>query len=570
VKRRVPIRGGSIITLLLLMASTTAVPAKCIDQDHDLYGIGCPAGPDCNDNDSTVHPGAYEPCGVIDGIDQDCDGRVDQLIPDRVGTPFCIEYEPITAWVDQTATVSVHAYYQSGINSLFLYRDDRFPAIATQSCAGALTCTLTTTITQAFEAQTLLNTAITNGTSAEQVKTLGFNCPREYCPPDLLAADAIRWMRSNGYMECVVAKFAGWTIAATDRVVVRKLLELRPTDPLAPTKLVDPLHFWDIIPDWTDPQATSKDLGGSLSEPCQFNSIWPDWCPTPEPADWQFLKRHMDRTFGVNLGMYYHQMLLDYDGTFGTPVLANGCYRFNVPQSWYAQFSPHVIIHWAVQTWQGVPMCDMTGSTGTNGVAFVNTEPYNVNGTLPYTHEWGHTWGLSHNWLGVFPPPYVSIDGVMDNTYRTSQIPNLIDPTDPWERYGLGPISYRDETTFGPDYSSKVIGSPDLPTCGSVDPAIRSGSISSQTATTVTVSLTLKNFGTAAASYVKLGAYDGSSGPLIEERVIGQLAAGEQRTHAFTVPKASVAGGQIFFVFDAPGEVLESNEGNNSLTVRLR
>jgi len=47
----------------------------CNDLDGDGYGIGCAAGPDCNDRNRAIHPGAVETCNFID---DDCNGLVDE------------------------------------------------------------------------------------------------------------------------------------------------------------------------------------------------------------------------------------------------------------------------------------------------------------------------------------------------------------------------------------------------------------------------------------------------------------------------------------------------------------
>jgi hypothetical protein len=58
---------------------------ECIDNDRDGYGLpGCPdcthSQTDCNDTNPNVNPGAIEQCGqwtCRDGIDNDCDSRID-------------------------------------------------------------------------------------------------------------------------------------------------------------------------------------------------------------------------------------------------------------------------------------------------------------------------------------------------------------------------------------------------------------------------------------------------------------------------------------------------------------
>jgi hypothetical protein len=57
---------------------------ECIDLDLDGYGENCAAGPDCDDSDRTVHPGAEEICG--NNRDDNCNGQIDESCPCQVGS----------------------------------------------------------------------------------------------------------------------------------------------------------------------------------------------------------------------------------------------------------------------------------------------------------------------------------------------------------------------------------------------------------------------------------------------------------------------------------------------------
>ncbi len=68
--------------------NTTPTCTDGIDEDGDGYGEGCPAGPDCNDSNRYIHPGADEICNEVD---DNCDGSVDEGVINACGncSPLC-------------------------------------------------------------------------------------------------------------------------------------------------------------------------------------------------------------------------------------------------------------------------------------------------------------------------------------------------------------------------------------------------------------------------------------------------------------------------------------------------
>ncbi len=73
-------------------ATGCTISCKCVDNDNDgYYGYNdpdCTMGDDCNDGDDTINPAVIEVC---DGIDNNCDGSIDEDEGDCVGsTPFCV------------------------------------------------------------------------------------------------------------------------------------------------------------------------------------------------------------------------------------------------------------------------------------------------------------------------------------------------------------------------------------------------------------------------------------------------------------------------------------------------
>lgn len=468
--------------------------------------------------------------------------------------------------IGDSLTLTIEANHEDGISQVWLIENNDYANKIIQPCGGNTSVTFDVSIFQDYEGSRTIEAILWKSPwafAADTTFVLNFSCPDEYCAPDNLFQDYFSWMRAKGYAECVIHEYQAMAETPLLRSGMAQFLNKRGTLTSSQSVSID---FYDVIP--TDTAATFSALGVGEGLPCENNPSWADFCPNPMPAEYLFLENHFKKTFGLDIQFNYHRVEINYKDSIGQPVLENNnTYTFPLTGRIHFrnQLPAHSIVHWAIESWGGNAVGDMTGSSH---VAEVSIAPNNALGVCTFTHEWGHTWGLPHSFKTINGVrTYFALDGIMDNTYRG--LTNAPDPLDPLERYAFEPVDgYIDDAVFGAAYSNLLASSWQIPVCHTVEPVLSAVEFVADNGHEITFLLNIENDGDLAAGFVSLAAFDNTeNGSLIASRVLTSIPANGTLVHQFTLPKTACPSGQVTFQLDYLNEIQTEIETNNLLTV---
>lgn len=470
--------------------------------------------------------------------------------------------------VGKPLTITVNAVHNKPINRLVLLKDTDYANQIKQDCGGSQTCQLTTELTLPYEGTVHLTAYLwiyPNSVDNYIEVDLTFTCEGGYCEPDPAVSAFIQWMRQAKYEECVIEKYYTFLKDSELRAGMKDFI-LSSGEILSKNMAVD---FYDIIP--TDANSTYKEMSTDKAELCVPSALWPEFCPTPVPADYKFVEKHFNKVFGVNITLTYKQQFINYKNQFGDLVWNPSIgweFPFQKLNAFEVNFPKRSIVHYAMTSLDGMTLGPASKGT------FVARMFQNVKSYLDiqiYSHEWGHAQGLPHTFLGQNPNLVsFSLDGILNNHYVPSTA--MYDPMDPLERYALQPTNgYVDQSTFGPTYSEGIIPTYHMMNnCMVADPSIKSLKLVGQDGIKSSFRIITENIGPLDCGFVNLSLnLNSSNGPQIANYIIENMDSGLPDTLTVEINNNLLDGNSLYATLDPSLEMTELDESNNTLFTLL-
>lgn len=490
--------------------------------------------------------------------DGNADGMPDGYRIGADGYKYCMEMITSGVFAGKPGRLYFYAWHEDGIDSISLYSDDNIiTGIKYKACKLSKECSVLNTISANYPDRYIIRGTLYTRVKrpVPTVKIINAGCESEYCEPNPAYTDFFSWLRSAGYRECVAGFYLDKLKNHNQSAAVRSMLskKVNVAQPLA-------VNFYDIIPD--DINATYSPMAEGEGVSCNASEQNPGFCLAPVTADYKFAESHFEGTFGIDFEFAYNQVRINYSQSIGRPQLvrinSTNFYKYPSRSSFAAGFTePYSILHYAIETLNGIPVHDMTGFLSNKRME-ISLEPLDADSARIYAREFGRALGLQE--LPRNAGSQLELPGIMDSLRRNSSL----DVTSPIERYVTAPEDgFLDEATYADRYNSIL-----QPACGNADPAILYGKTAEQNSTETTYELTLTNHGETPTGFFKVAVFDSpASANPAEERLVELIEPGKTMKFNFTILNSRFAGSPVF-VLDSENQIAGENAQNNRWPLR--
>ncbi len=468
--------------------------------------------------------------------------------------------------VGETVTIEVTGMVEEGVRKIWLIQDNNALDKTEMNCSGLPSCTLEKEIEVFYPGIVRFEAILFKSPNTYLRDTsiyVDFTCQSEYCEPGPILENFFQWMREVDYDECLIERYYSYLLIPELRTEMKSYLR----DSTITYDHGDTVIFYDIIP--TDLDATFIGMDTDEAPDCEGQSGIPGFCENPTSADYNFVRDHWERTFGIDFVFRYERVEFSYLEEFGEPTWdsANNYWIFNIPTPFLViNTEPHNLAHFALETWKGAPVRQVNGGAWSSLLFF---EPINPFQMTVYTHEWGHSQALGHTFIDIDGErTFFSTDGIMTNTYMQNTYADGLDPLDPIERYLFEPSEgFLDQETFAERYSEGIVSSWQFNNiCSDIDPAVTSLSLDHVTNENYIFKAVLNNLGSINAAFIDVSLYQKDlETPPLSERTYECIKPNVPIEIYFTIGKEAVDDDLIIIKVDANEAISDEDENNNVL-----